>query len=492
MTVNGKTNKRVVVIGGGISGLSTAYSLREHAAQGDFELLILDKNPRVGGNIVSEKTHGFLIEGGPDCFLSEKPWAMELCKRVGLEEELLSTNEENRKTFVLSRGKLHVLPEGVILMVPTKILPLAASSLISIPGKIRMAMEFFIPKKKDRGDESLGSFVTRRLGKEALDKIAEPLVAGVHAGDPETMSVRASFPKFVQLEEEYGSLIKGMLKRMELLKKTRRPSPGAKKKVTMFMTLKGGLSTLIETLKARISGAKNTFIKTGVEVTGISRKGSAYEIAVKGAPPIEADAVIITTPAHSAARTLDSFDRELSQKLLTIPYVSTATVSIAFKKKDIRHPLNGFGFVVPKVEKRRIMAATWTSVKFRYRAPEDSVLIRCFVGGAKDASLVNLSDSEMASMVREELKDIMGIDAEPVITRVYRWINSMPQYTIGHEERVAWIEERAARYPGLYLTGSAYHGIGISDSIRYGEITAKKVLHYLFGEGKAPAGNPAH
>ncbi len=476
--------KRVVVIGGGIAGLSAAYSLREHQKGEDFEIVILEKNPDVGGNIRTEKVNGFLIEGGPDCFLSEKPWAMELCKRLGLGAELLPTNEKDRKTFVLSRGRLHELPEGVILMVPTKIMPLALSSLITLRGKIRMALEMFVPKRREKGDETLGDFVRRRLGKEALDKIAEPLVAGVHAGDPETMSIRSSFPKFVQLEEEHGSLIRGMLKRMAAMRRSRAaaPKPGGQAggpKVTMFMTLKGGLSVMIDTLKSSLLKSRNTSITVNETVTGVIKKGPGYEVRLADNTTIVADAVIIAAPAFAASSILTGLDAELSQKLLTIPYVSTATVSIAFRRTDVKHPLNGFGFVVPRAEKRRIMAATWTSVKFNYRSPEDAVLIRCFVGGAKNSELVELSDSEMARVVREELKDIMGIDAGPLLARVYRWKLSMPQYTIGHEDRVNWIEERVSRYPGLYLTGSAYHGIGISDSVRNGEIVAKKALHYL-------------
>ncbi|MBI1912224.1 MAG: protoporphyrinogen oxidase [Deltaproteobacteria bacterium] len=473
--------KKVVIIGGGIAGLAAAYSLREHQTPDtpDFEIILLEKNNRLGGNIRTEKTDGFLIEGGPDCFISEKPWAMELCKRIGLGDKILPTNEGG-KTYVLSGGKLHILPDGVILMVPTKMLPLATSTLISWAGKIRMASEIFVPKKKGREDETLGQFVRRRLGQEALDKIAEPLVAGVHAGDPETMSVRASFPKFVQLEEEYGSLIKGMIKRMELLKKTHKPqaSAGPKKKVTMFMTLKDGLSEMIDTLTT-ILLKTNTRIEKGVAVTGVTKKNNGYEVALDGGKSIEADAVVIAAPAYAAANVLSRFDADLSQKLLTIPYVSTATVSIAFKKSDVKHPLNGFGFVVPKIEKRRIMAATWTSRKFSFRAPDDTVLIRCFVGGSKNMELVNLSDPEMIKMVKEELRDTMGITAEPVLVKVFRWINSMPQYTVGHEDRIKWIEERLANHPGLYLTGSAYHGIGISDSIRIGEVVAKKILHQL-------------
>ena len=473
--------KRVVIIGGGIAGLSAAWSLREHRSNDPFEIVLLERGERFGGNIRTERTEGFLIEGGPDCFISEKPWAMELIKRLGLTGKILPTNDKNKKTFVLSGGKLHVLPEGVILMIPTRILPLATSSLISWPGKIRMAMELFIPKKKDSSDESLGEFVRRRLGKEALDKIAEPLVAGVHAGDPETMSVRASFPKFVQLEEENGSLIKGMVRKMASMHKAKKPATaagsGQKPRVTMFMTLKDGLSELIETLTTRLSKMDGTVLRTGASVSSIEKMDGRYSVTLEGGEKIDADALVVAAPAWAAANLLAGVDEGLCEKLRTIPYVSTATVSIAFRKKDIKHPMNGFGFVVPKVEKRRIMAATWTSVKFAHRAPEDSVLIRCFVGGSKNAELVDLDDAGMVKMVKEELRDIMGIDAEPVLTRVFRWRKSMPQYTIGHDERVKWIDERVASTHGLYLTGSAYHGIGISDSIRYGEVVAKKIIH---------------
>ena len=484
--------KRVVIIGGGIAGLSTAWSLREHCSSAEFEIVLLEKNPRFGGNIRTERTDGFLIEGGPDCFLSEKPWAMELCKRLGIDGKFLNTNDKNKKTFVLSGGSLHVLPEGVILMIPTKILPLAYSSLISWPGKFRMFLDLFVPRKKDTSDESLGDFVRRRLGKEALDKIAEPLVAGVHAGDPETMSVRASFPKFVQLEEESGSLIRGMVKKMAQAaahRKTAQPAPGTagapRRKLTMFMTLKDGLSEMIDTLEARLSRMENTVLKKGVGAASIEKAGEKYRVNLDGGGSMEADALVIAAPAWAAADLIDGKDAELAEKLRTIPYVSTATVSIAFKKKDIKHPLDGFGFVVPKIEKRRIMAATWTSVKFAHRAPDDSVLIRCFVGGSKNAELVTMDDAAMLRMVREELRDIMGIEAEPVLSRVFRWKSSMPQYTIGHEERVKWIEERLLKHPGLHLTGSAYHGIGISDAIRFGEVVAKRVIHEVTGKGPA-------
>jgi len=471
--------KRVVIIGGGISGLSTALYLKEHgsAAGNEIECILIEKGNRLGGNILTERVNGFLIEGGPDCFLSEKPWAAELCRHLGLGDQIIPTTEENKGTFVLSDGKLHEMPDGLILMVPTKIKPLITTSLFSWIGKLRMGLEIFIPQRRGKEDETLGSFVRRRLGKEALDKIAEPLVAGVHAGDPETMSMRASFPKFMEMEEEYGSLVKGMLARMKKAKEVQRASTGPRP--TMFMTLKGGLSDMINAIASRLEPSA---IRLGKGVSMVERRDGKYFINMEDGEIIVADSVIFSTPAHLSAAFIRGFDPALSEKLLTIPYVSTATVTLAFKASEVSLP-KSFGFVIPRVEKRKIMAATFTSRKFAGRCSDEHVMVRCFVGGSKNEDLVALEDREMLDMVRGELKDIIGITAEPVLSRVYRWKKAMPQYTIGHLERVRWIFERLHQYPGLYLTGSAYKGIGISDSIREGEITAKKALDYLFHKG---------
>jgi oxygen-dependent protoporphyrinogen oxidase len=472
--------KRVAIIGGGIAGLSVAFFLKEGEGEGGPGVILLERQARLGGNIRTEKVDGFVVEAGPDCFLTEKPWAMALCKRLGLEAELLPTNEEMRKTYVLSAGRLHELPEGVILMIPTRMAPLLLSPLISIPGKLRMFLEPFIPKRRAKGDETLGDFVRRRLGREALEKIAEPLVAGVHAGDPDTMSIRSAFPKFVELEEEYGSLILGMVKRMAALKgKTRGAPADASKRVTMFMTLRSGLGRLIEELGRRIDGFKDMEVSTGADVAGISRQGDGYELHIKGRDPVRCDAVIATAPSYAASQLVSGLDPGLADMLLQIPYTSTVTVSVAFRKADIRHPMNGFGFVVPRVEKRGIMASTWTSVKFPYRAPEDAHLIRCFLGGAKNPDVISLTDDEIVLIALKELRAIMGIDARPMFARVYKWPRSMPQYTVGHEERVQGILERLKAHNGLYLTGSAYKGIGISDNIRNAEATAKAVLDFL-------------
>ena len=467
--------KRIVIVGGGIAGLAAAYFALEKAKKigEELRLTLLDEKDRLGGCILTEKVDDFVIEGGPDCFLYEKPWALALCEKLGLGDRILNTNE-NRRTFILSDGKLHELPEGFMLMVPTSFTPFINSSLISWPGKIRMAMDLFIPKKKSDEEESLAEFVRRRLGDEALEKIAEPLVAGIHAGMPETMGLKSTFPRFLQIEEEYGSLIKGMLARRKMaLQWAKKGGP----KRTMFLTLKAGLGEWVDCLRGKI-GDEVISLKRRVMKVKRTEKGN-YQIQLSSGTSLETDAVILATPAFITAKMVEEIDPKLSEILLTIPYVSSATVSLAYRRSQIRHPLDGFGFIIPRKEKRKIMASTWTSVKFNYRAPENHVLLRAFIGGANNEQLVSLDDDEMLRIIREELKDIMGVEGDPILTKIYRWEKSMPQYLVGHLEKVARMEERTNLQPGLFLTGCAYKGIGISDSVHDAEIIADKTVEYL-------------
>ena len=471
--------KKIIIIGAGISGLSTAYFLKENAAEKgiDIDLTVIEKSRYLGGNIRTEKSDKYLIEAGPDSFLSEKPWAMALCKRIGLTEELLPTNAEHQKTYIYSKKKLHPMPEGLILMVPTKVMPLAYSSLLSWPGKIRMGLEMFIPKRKSTHDESFAHFVKRRLGNEALVKIAEPFIAGVHGGDPEKMSIKASFPKFVQMEEEHGSLIKGMIKRMASFRKmmeSKKDGDSAPKvRTTMFMSLKGGMTVLVETLVSKLDGVH---LRTETTATDIKQTDNGYKVLIEGESPMEADTVIVCAPAYSASTLLTNLSRPLHEKLLTIPYTSTSTVSMVFKRSQIKNSLDGFGFVVPKAEGKRIIGSTWSSIKWADRAPDDELLLRCFVGGALHEKLLEKSDDEIMDIVLEDLRSIMEIEGEPVMKKMFRYKKAMPQYTIGHEERIEGIEFELKSFENLYLTGSAYHGIGISDTVREAESTAKKAL----------------
>lgn len=477
-----KETKRVVIVGSGVSGLSVAYYLKKERK--DLEVLVLEKNGRCGGNIITDQVDGFTVEGGPDCFITEKPWALKLCQETGLGDRLIGTNDDKRNVFILWKGKLHTLPEGFMLLVPTSFLPFILSGLISPLGKLRVSLDLIIPRKRSDEEESLADFVRRRLGNEILEKIAEPLVAGIHAGSPETMSLKSTFPRFIELEQQYGSLILGMYQRMRSYNKAAAASAksGDKPKYTMFMTLKEGMGGMIETLRSQVGEASIILGQSVVKITKAALEGSGqtnYQVHMDGENAIQAQAVVLATPAFVTSTILGGMDKELSEQLLTIPYISTATISLAYQSSQLSHPLNGFGFVIPRKEQRKIMASTWSSVKFPNRAPEEKTLIRCFVGGVNSENLVSMDDNGLETMVKNELRDIMGVKAEPLFTRIYRWEKSMPQYIVGHEAKISGIEAKVGKYPGLFLAGSAYNGIGISDCVRYAKEIAKQVGDFI-------------
>jgi oxygen-dependent protoporphyrinogen oxidase len=470
--------KRVAIIGSGVSACACGVALKDKG----IDFTIFEKEASPGGKLLTERLDGFLVEGGPDSFLPEKYWTVDLIKKVGLEDDLLCTNDEFKGTYIYSGGRLHRLPEGVMLMVPTMIMPLLKSNLISWPGKIRMGLEFFLPPKKDATDESLAQFVTRRLGKECLEKIAEPLVAGIHTSNPDNMSILAIFPRFVDMERKYGSLIKGML---AALKKVPVPDP-SKKKMTYFMGLKGGMQQLTDTCIAVIGKER---IRTDTEIDRVLKVQNGYRLVVNGRSgqmdlfgkqEEHFDEVVLTTPAYATSGLVRDVDPELSERLLAMDWSSTATISIAFKKEDIKVKLPGFGFIVPKVEDRRINATSWSSVKWSFRAPDDYLLLRSFVGGGHHEELVFEDDAKLVSIVLQELRQIAGIDAKPIFSKVYRWVKGMPKYTVGHLERLAKLDELTARHRGLHLIGCSYRGIGIGDCVKSGfdaaaQITARQV-----------------
>lgn len=465
--------KKIVVIGGGVAGLAAAHKLIEEKRSRslDVEVVLLEKQNRLGGTILTEERGGFIIEGGPDCMLSEKPWALALAGRLGMSDKVTCTIDENKGTFVMWGSKLHSLPDGVMLMVPTRILPMLTSSLLSIPGKLRMGMDLLVPKRKDGKEETLAEFVTRRLGKEALDRIAEPLVAGVHAGHPESMSLSASFPRFKSLEDEYGSLILGMISRMRAAKKMPRI-------YTMFVTFENGLGSFIAKIAEAI-GSEN--INTGVGVSSLGRAGEKWIVKTPAGDFIEADAVILATPSFTAAKILSKIAPGPAADLDAIPYVGTATVSMAYDAKDIENASQGFGFVVPRAENRKIMAATYTTRKFRNRAPAGKALIRCFIGGVHHPELVEAKADALAQAASEEIKDILKIKAEPNWAAVYSWPRSMPQTNVGHADRMTRVRNALESMPGVEIAGGAYDGLGIPDCVRVGESAAQKTLAKMFG-----------
>ena len=462
--------KRVAIIGSGVSACACGVALKEKG----IDFTIFEKEALPGGKLLTEKLGDFLVEGGPDSFLPEKYWTVDLIKKVGLEDELLCTNDEFKGTYIYSHGRLHRLPEGVMLMVPTMIMPLLKSSLISWPGKVRMGLEFFLPPKKDTTDESLAQFVTRRLGQECLEKIAEPLVAGIHTSNPDNMSILAIFPRFVEMERKYGSLIKGML---AALKKVPPPDP-SKKKMTYFMSLKGGMQQLTDRC-IEIIGKER--IQTSSQINRVLKAPNGYQLFVNDpAELFDKQAglfgeVVFTTPAHVTSGLVRDMNPELSERLLAMEWSSTAIISIAFNKEDIKVKLPGFGFIVPKVEDRRINATSWSSIKWSFRAPDDYLLLRSFVGGGHHEELLFEDDERLVSIVLAELRHIAGIDAKPIFSKVFRWAKGMPKYTVGHLERLAKIDELKARHPGIDLIGCSYRGIGIGDCVRSGFDAAAEI-----------------
>ncbi len=470
---------KVIIIGGGIAGLAAAVHLKAGAkAHGKtIEVQLLEKNGRIGGKILTEKHDNFLIEGGPDSFLPEKIWTVNLAKHLGLEPELLPSNDQFKGTFIYSGGRLHSLPEGVMLMVPTSFWPMAKSKLISWPGKLRMGMEVFVPKRKIMDDESLASFVTRRLGRECLEKIAEPLVAGIHTSNPDNMSVLATFPRFVQMEQKSGSLIMGMISAMKNRTHAMHNAPAPKAgatKMTFSMSFKNGMQTLSQACADYIG--RNS-IRLGATVKTVEPRGKGYAVVLDNGETLEADHVMLASASYDTARMVKGFDETLSAQLDKIEWSSSATVSIAFQKEDVRVPLDGFGFIVPRVEGRRINASTYSSIKWLYRAPDGRVLIRVFVGGGHHEELVqDLDDAGMVNMVLEELDGILGIKADSRFSKVYRWFKGMPKYTVGHLDRIALLDRMLSLHPGLHLIGCSYKGIGIGDCVHEAQVAAEKIL----------------
>lgn len=469
---------KVAVVGSGISACACAVRLKQKG----IDFTVFEKESAPGGKLITERVDGLVVEGGPDSFLPEKHWTLDLIREVGLDGELLPTNEEHKGTYIYSRGRLHRLPEGVMLMVPTMIMPLLRSNLISWPGKIRMGMELFIPGKKDPGDESLARFVSRRLGRECLERIAEPLVAGIHTSNPDNMSVRAVFPRFLDMEQRYGSLIRGMTR----ITKKGGGGKGKDSRMTYFMSLKGGMQDLTRAC-LKFMGPDN--VATASPVLSVAGAAGGYDVAV-GPEHVRFDAVVLTVPSYAAAEMVRAMDPVLAGLVSSVEWSSTANISLAFRKEDLPSDLPGFGFIVPRVEKRRINAATWSSMKWSFRAPPDRVLVRCFVGGGHNEELVSCDDGDLVRIALEELGAIAGIRARPLASRVYRWRKSMPRYTVGHLDLVASIDSRLAAHPGLLLIGSSYRGIGIGDCVKSGFDAANEIERLFRSRCPKPSSAP--
>jgi oxygen-dependent protoporphyrinogen oxidase len=476
--------RHVAIIGGGITGLTAAFSLYEQAAGAGLPLTctLIEAGRDWGGKILTHRVGDLTIEAGPDSFLSQKPWGLELCNKLGLSDRLINTNDHQKKTFVFSRGRLRELPEGLVVIVPTKLGPFLKSGLISWPGIARMGLDLVLPAKRgglERGDESLASFFSRRLGREAFEQVVEPLMAGIYAGDATQISLRATFPRFLDLERKHGSLIRGML--------ASRPASTQSTR-TMFVTLQDGLVELVQALLARLTkaGAKlmtqQSVAALRVRQTSTNHPiGWTYDLTLGNGSVISADAVVLATPAFVSADLVRPLSPLASELLGAIPYASTATVSMAYKAGTLGGQVEGFGFVVPRTEGRDLLAATWTSLKWPHRAPASQMLVRCYLGGIGREKVLQENDAALIRRVREELQSMTGLTGEPVHAEVNRWNRGMPQYTLGHLDRLETIQRSLDRYPGLVLAGAAYRGIGIPDCIRDGTDAAGGLIRLFTG-----------
>ena len=462
-----------VIVGGGIAGLATAHRLVELSREREIPLrfTVLEASGRLGGAIGTEKREGFLLELGPDSFISEKPWALALCRRIGLEAELIGTRDEHRATFVVSQGKLEPLPEGFMLLAPTRFRPLVQSRLFSWPGKLRMVGDLILPRGGPGKDESLGSFVRRRLGREALERVAQPLVGGIYTADPDRLSLAATMPRFLQMEREQRSVIYAMWRANRKKPQEAQGTSGAR--WSLFVTLREGMQQLVDALATRLSLGT---VRYHCAIAAVQRDNGQWRVECEDGSVVQADGVVLTTPAFQTARIMRILDAQLAERLASISYSSAATVNLAYRREQIPHPLNGFGFVVPRVENRAIIAGSFSSVKYAGRAPDGFVLMRAFVGGTLQEELFHLDDTEMERKVRQEFGQLLGVQGAPVFVRIARYPRSMPQYLVGHLDLVDEIEKTVSRHPGLALAGNAYRGVGIADCVRSGEAAAEAVL----------------
>jgi len=464
---------RIAIIGGGISGLAAAFELEEQRRAGaEVDYVLYESSARLGGVLRTEHVDGCLVEAGPDSFITEKPWATDLCRELGLGDQLIGSNDADRKTYILTNGRLVVMPDGLMFMVPTKILPTGLSPLFSWKTKLRMTQELFHPSRAADHDESVASFVERHYGSEMVDRLADPLLSGVYGGEAASLSVRAVLPRFAEMERTHGSLGRAMLAaRKKISTGPRKPAP------PLFTSLKNGMQHLAETVVSRLTP---TALLTDTPVQAIQREAESWVVSA-GLQSDQFDSVIVALPAPAAAQVLRIVIPELSAELAAIQYSSSITVGLGYDR-DVRQSLPpGFGFLVPRSEGKKLLAATFVHNKFPHRAPDDRALLRCFFAGKNAEDVWTLSDDQIVGIVRNELQQILGpqidgLRAEPLFARVYKWKSAMAQYGVGHLDRLVRMERLRQQLPGLALAGNAYRGIGVPDCIRSGREAAKQLL----------------
>ncbi len=462
----GAIARHIVVIGGGIAGLTAAYRLQAATLSAPLRITLVEATERLGGWVRTDRRGDILIEAGPDSFLAAKPAAKSLALELGLGDELIGLRQGYKGAFIACRGRLEPLPEGFSLMIPTRLRPLLTTGLLSIQGKLRLALDLVVAPRRDDGDESVAAFVRRRLGREAYERIAQPLLAGIYASDAERLSLLATFPQLRELELRYGSLIRGTLARRHT----------GQRGGSAFLTLRRGMGALIEGLVNQLDPVDLRLGETATALTG--RQGS-YRVRLSRGGELEADAVLVATPAYAAAELLEQLDPELSRLLCGIPYASSATVTLVYRARDVAPVARGRGVVVPAVEGRQVTAVTWVANKFEGRAPPDLAPVRVFLGRYGQEGILERPDDRLVELALEELHGLLGLRAEPLSAVVHRLPRSMPQYLVGHLDRLASIDERLARWPGLLLIGAAYRGVGVPDCIASAEQAARATLATL-------------
>jgi protoporphyrinogen/coproporphyrinogen III oxidase len=471
--------KRIAIIGGGVSGLSAAFALEKLRRGGaSLEYVLFESSPRLGGVLVSERVDGCLIEAGADSFLTEKPWASDLCREVGLADQLIGSNDADRKTYILLKGKLVSIPDGLMFMVPTKIAPILSSPLFSWAAKLRMAREWFHPPRKPDADESVALFVERHYGPEMVERLADPLLSGVYGGEASQLCVSAVLPRFVEMEAAHGSLGRAMLA-------ARKKAADAKGPATsLFTSLKNGMQQMVDAVVLQLQASSLQF---DAQVQRLQQQNGGWIVSA-GMASDHFDGVIVAIPAHAAAELVQVTSADLCTELRGIPYTSSVTVSLGYEQSVRASLPPGFGFLVPRSEGKHMLAATFVHNKFPHRAPQDRALLRCFIGGARNQQDLEASEDQVLQMVCKELRQILGLTASPLFTRIFRWKDAMAQYNVGHLQRLQRIENLLQPLRGLALAGNGYRGIGVPDCIRSGNVAAQKVWDAMgLKDGPSPA-----
>jgi oxygen-dependent protoporphyrinogen oxidase len=465
--------KRVVVVGGGIAGLTVVHRLWELSSDRNIplEIMLFEAQSRLGGVIRTHREKGFLLEAGPDAFLTEKPWALDLCRRLGLEEELVGILPQAMRSFLIHRNRLVPVPEGIYLMVPTRWKTLATFPWLSVKGKIRAALERFVPPARLDGDESIAQFVRRRFGKEVLDRIARPMIGGIYGGDLDRLSLKATLPRFHEWEQRWGSVIRGI---QASVKADDRWNEASGPRYALFASLHLGMEELVRALVARLAG--RVHIRNDAEVCSLRWQDGRWEVVLRGGETLNTDTICLAIPAYGAAQLIQPLDPQMAQWLNGIRYETAITVHLAFPQTALAHPIEGAGFVVGSSALTPMIGCSFPWQKFPDRAPCGSILVRAFFSSAREPHVDGMDDEDLVREVRRVLKILLGIEAAPSFAMVHRLRQAMPQYEVGHGERLKTIRRRLSHWPTLFLTGAAFGGIGIPDTIHHAEETAEEIV----------------